>query len=330
MSWLGSCCTPREGDDFPDGVISLQAQRSVQGDSEAEEAFFDCCETETDLRTLRSQGLRRETDDLRPGAHEARRAAADCCSELAAATAVLTHTKEQWQLIQGNLNPELDWVTIMNARRMLKANMGKVPKAVDMFLQALEFRARDRKLFETLSCEANCDIRVIGRDRKDHPVVYMCANSQNSGLRGIRDQFVVTFETACKMTSEDGKVVFIVDMFGVKPHLCMDFVAMKEMTDILGCVFAERIHKIVTIDLATAAWWMLKPCLCEATQKKFSFIPVSKAVETLREEFASGTWNTIQSTFDINRSSSTVEERADHARRTTYSEPAGSPNPEVQ
>lgn len=344
LSWL-VCCAVREDEATTTrpAVIPVMCY-NPRGRKLHEDPmmFFDCAETEAELAALKS--WRPLTDCHATKAAESDQSEGgrpDCCSalaplgcaELAAAAAVLEHTREQWSQRVIDLRksgPELEWATLSTARRMLRANIGDAQKAVAMFLQALEFRKRDRTLFQTMRCEAWSDIRVFGRDSEAHPVVYMCAGSQTAPLRSIRDQFVVTFEAACKLTSEDGTVVFVVDMHGLKPHLNMDFSAIKDLADTLGTVYAERIFRIIIVDFSRAAqavWWMLKPLLSPATRRKFAFVNEKQARELCQTDFDPANYERICSTFRINRDSNcTMEERALHARRTTLCDvPLGPP-----
>jgi hypothetical protein len=227
-------------------------------------------------------------------------------------------------------SPELEWATLSNAHRMLRANTFDVQKAVAMFLQALELRQRDRQLYQSMHCEARSDLRIVGRDTQGHPAVYMCARSQQDSLRAIRDQCVVTFEAACRLTDEAGRVFFIFDMHGLQPQLNMDLLAIRDLADTLGTVYAERILRIMIVDFSRAAqaiWWMLKPMLSPVTRDKFNFVGRKKAEELCREYFDEEVFEKIQQSFQINRDpKSTAEERALHARRTTMCDvPLGPP-----
>lgn len=293
--------------------------------------FFECCETDNQLHRLLSLEEPSKESSSR----------SDCCSDLgprgctdiAAAASVLQRTREKWcqRFIDlTTTEPELDWANIFTAKRMLKANIFDQQKAVEMFLQALEFRAKDRKLFQTMHCEARSDMRVIGRDRQEKPIIYMCAGSQTESLKFVRDQFVVTFEAACKITNEDGTVVFVCDMHGLRPHLNLDFMVMKDLADCLGTVFAERIHKIIVVDFSRAAqalWWMLRPMLKETTQRKFAFVGNAQAKEMLKDELDNEMFKRMCDTFDINRDANcTAADQMLHARRTTLCDvPLGPP-----
>lgn len=343
LSWISCCVVRDEADTQWVQPLCSGRERDDGASCENESAFHDCCETENELRALHiaeaaEQHRQKELSVSRK--EETWNCVHDCrdlprgCTDLAAAAAVLERTREQWnkRVAQMTMGPELEWATIYTSKRMLRANIGDAQKAVEMFLQALEFRAKDRKLFQTMKCEPRSDMRIVGKDNQEHPVVYMCARSQTEPLRSIRDQFVLTFEAACKQTTEEGTVVFIVDAHGLRPHLNMDFAAMKDLADYLGTVYAERIFKIIIVDFsraAQAAWWMLKPMLCENTRRKFAFVSERKARELIREDCDNATFERICQIFEINRDpNSTAEERALFARRTTLCDvPLGPPLP---
>jgi len=260
------------------------------------------------------------------------------------ASAVLRRTREKWEARMKELRREgaeleqkakvsLEWATIGTARRMLKANGGKssdIQKAVDMFVQALELRFRNDQLYRTMKCQAESDCRIIGRDKQDHPTVYVCFKSQTAPARDLHDQIVVTFEAACKLTSEEGTVVFVIDFCGFRPQLNCDFAAIKDLSTMLGTVYAERICRIMVVDFARAAqamWWLLKPILNPATVKKFAFVNESRARGLLREEFPAVDCERICETLTVNRDPTrSAEDRAVHARRTTLCDvPLGPP-----
>lgn len=264
------------------------------------------------------------------------------CSDLAAARMVLHSAQERWaqkmKTVGATLKeatssqPELEWATLDAARRMLKANVGNVQKAIDMLESALEMRQRDRTLFSTLRCEARSDTRVITRDLGGHPVVYFCSRSQQEPLQYMRDQFVVTFEAACKLTSEMGQVSFIVDTTGLRMSLNMDPSAIKDISEVLGTIYAERIFTVTVIDFSWAAqilWKMLKPLLSQKTQDKFFFVPATTAKEMFIKNYDEEAYDRISKTMEINRDpNKTLEELAAHARATSLVDvPLGPPMP---
>lgn len=224
----------------------------------------------------------------------------------------------------------MEWADLSAAKRMLRATDVDMKKAVDMFVQALELRARYRELFRTMRCQTCCDIRIFSRDVESRPVIYMCAKSLNVPIGTIREQFMITFEAACRATEKEGRVTFVIDMHGMRPRLYMDVTAIKDLANTLGTVFAERIHRVIIIDFsraAQAAWWILKPMLQKKTRDKFAFVNKDKAVEMCRDVFTKNDHEKLCSTFEVNRDpNASEEERAVNARRTTMCDvPLGPP-----
>lgn len=188
------------------------------------------------------------------------------------------------------------------------------------FLQAMEIRLRDRRLYTTLQFEKRCDMRIIGYDKENRPVLYFCALSQKDWLSSIKDQFLATFEAARRMSSTDGRIVCIVDMYGLQPRLNADYTAVKDLADSMGCVFAERMARIIIVDFSTAAqtiWWMLKPFLSEVTQRKFSFISARKAKDLVLNELEEATVKKVLKSFEVNRSELSDGDRERHNELTT-------------
>ncbi|CAE8652707.1 unnamed protein product, partial [Polarella glacialis] len=184
------------------------------------------------------------------------------------------------------------------------ATQGDQQQAVKMLLQALEIRRRDGILYQTLRYEALVDMRIIGHDHLQRPVIYFCAASQSDGLASIRDQIIVIFEGACRLSSEqsDGQVVLVVDMHGFHPRLNADFSSLKDLAETLGCVFAERIRRIVIVDFsraATTVWWIIKPLLSHVTQNKFAFLGLKDAREFCATELAEVTADQVIHSFEV-------------------------------
>jgi hypothetical protein len=278
----------------------------------------------------------------------------DCSTvDLTVARAVLERTHEQWAKymsefkakwpqgsqgrptsaqggsVQGS-ELELEWATMGAALRMLRANIGDAKDAVEMFVKALKLRAKDRTLLRTMRCEPRSDLRIIGRDLEGRPTIYFCCRSHTEPLRAIRDQCIVTLEAACKLTSEDGKLVLLIDMHCLQPHLWMDLGAITDLADMFGIVFAERVFRIMIIDFsraATAIWWTIKPMMRQTTRDKFQFVSREKAEASCRRDFDDETFEKIRGSFTINRDpGSSAEDRDQHARRTSVCDvPFGPP-----
>merc|ERR1740123_1183812 len=211
--------------------------------------------------------------------------------------------------------------TLTTARRYLRSAFGENKLAVKMFVQALELRKRDRKLFQTMRFESQSDVRIMGRDLEGHPLIYICWRSQTQPIALLRDQLIVTLEAAFQLSGEKGKIAYIFDMHGLQPGLNTNPTILKELVDIFGTVFADTICRVTMVDFSRAAqalWWMLKPLMAETTKQKFSFVTKAQARETCRAQLSDELYQAVCKTFEINRDkNSTPEERAEHARRTT-------------
>ena len=69
-------------------------------------------------------------------------------------------------------------------------------QAVPMLMKAIECRVRERELFRSMRCQVACDMRIIGRDRENRPVIYMSARSQSEHLRELIPHVFLAFEAS--------------------------------------------------------------------------------------------------------------------------------------
>lgn len=246
--------------------------------------------------------------------------------------------RKVWEdrIAAGNLDPHLaellgesfneleEWTEDEMVRRMLRAALGQEKDAVQLLVKAIEHRVRERDLFRSMLCEVTCDIRVIGRDTEGRPTIYICARSQSRPLKDLKAQIFLAFETAVKLGSPDGQSVLIADMAGFSARLNMDPFVLKDLADSFGTMFADRLFSVLIIDfslLAQTVWSTCRAIISERTQKKINFVGERQARKITQERFDRMTWESIHSAFDINRKySSTAEDRASHAQRTSISE----------
>ena len=84
---------------------------------------------------------------------------------------------------------------------MLRASQGNMSQAVPMLMKAIECRVRERELFRSMRCQVACDMRIIGRDRENRPVIYMSARSQTEHLRELIPHVFLAFEVGISWTS---------------------------------------------------------------------------------------------------------------------------------
>ena len=296
--------------------------------------FFDCVETNEDLKRLRSDISVASTPSTRVPESEGGLSPSISAYSLASsheevkAMALLERTRRSFlerNPSAGADGPEMAWANDETARRIWGACEGNQRRADKAFLQAMEFRLRDRRLYTTLRFEKRCDMRIIGFDKESRPVLYFCALSQKDWLSSITDQFLATFEAARRMSSTDGRIVCIVDMHGLQARLNADYTAVKDLADSMGCVFAERMCRIILVDFSTAAqtiWWMLKPFLSEVTQRKFSFISARKAKDLVLNELEEATARKVIKSFEVNRSDLSDAERERHNELSTVPFPS--------
>mmetsp|Transcript_22397 Transcript_22397/g.49061 ORF Transcript_22397/g.49061 Transcript_22397/m.49061 type:complete len:334 (+) Transcript_22397:80-1081(+) len=330
-SWL-VCCVARGSD--PESHL-IKAQDDL--------VFFDCLENEHELESL---SLAKQTcepsGEITPvnGRTDCLTACTDAAmGELAEAAKVLKATREAWAAKVIELGKdalaELQWADLPTAQRMLRANIGDAKKAVEMFLQALEFRTRDHQLYSSCTCDVRCDMRIIGTDAQEHPVVYLCARSQTDPLRFLRDQFLLTLDQACRLSSlsvqkSDGRIYLVLDMHGLTAKLNTDTSVLKDLAERLATVFAERIFKIVLVDFSRAAqvgWMLVKPFLQPVTRGKFAFVGKAGAIDLAEKDFDSTTILRFKKSLEVNRDpQSSPLERQETARRTAvHAVPLGPP-----
>lgn len=67
-----------------------------------------------------------------------------------------------------------------------------------MLMKAIECRVRERELFQSMRCQVACDMRIIGRDRENRPVIYLSARSQSEHLRELIPHVFLAFEVPTK------------------------------------------------------------------------------------------------------------------------------------
>eukprot|EP00435_Cladocopium_sp_Y103_P044643 s567_g12.t1 len=287
------CCTS-EAHQSRKAPIGLPLSHSEPYWKCKEDQFFDCVETNEDLYRLRSDSSGASTPSTRlPDTEFAESEGGLSPSISSYSLASLDEEVKAMGL------PEMAWANDDTARRMWAACEGNQRRADKAFLQAMEIRLRDRRLYTTLQFEKRCDMRIIGYDKENRPVLYFCALSQKDWLSSIKDQL------ESKMMGESAG--------------CLRQ-TVKDLADSMGCVFAERMARIILVDFSTAAqtiWWMLKPFLSEVTQRKFSFISARKAKDLVLNELEEATAKKVLKSFEVNRSELSDLDRERHNELTT-------------
>lgn len=221
--------------------------------------------------------------------------------------------------------PEFDeWTQADTVQRMLRAALGDEDMAVAMLVRAIECRVRRRELFQSRRCKVTCDIRVIGRDLDERPVIYLCAKNQRSTLIEALPQIFLAFEVGVELSPpDDGQVVLIVDLHGFMAHLNTDPMALREFASSFGAVYADRLRRVLVVDclyMAQTFWSVCRPLLPERTRRKVSFVSEREARASCQERLNKATCERVISSFEVNRNArSTPEDREAHARKTTIS-----------
>jgi len=366
MGATAACCTSRDEPEEKDKFLAERRRSSWQSLPDPEEilSFFDCDEDgdtaaqePTPVRRLPSErfqpATRKPTWHCLKGETDLSERRLACVPEDTSPESgpseqvlqgIIGHVREVWvsrstsgnlsQVLQERLKdgfPELEeWTSPVHVRRMMRAINNDEKLAGTMLINAIEFRLRDRELYRSMRCPVHCDVRVIGMDRDEHPVVYMCSLNQVSNFRDISPQIYLAFEAAVRITKPGGQVVFIVDMKGFQTKLNMDRGAIKDFADSFGTIFADVLNFVLVIDfnfLAQVLWKVCQPLLSERTRKKISFANEARARDVIRERLQPASAQRVLSSFDINRDqASTVQERDLHAKRTSICDvPLGIP-----
>jgi len=243
---------------------------------------------------------------------------------------IVEHVREAWEarMVEHTSShleeefPEItEWTKAPVVERMLRAAGGKQEEATDLLIKAIDCRVRDRELFTSLRCNVLFDIRVIGRDVQQRPTIYFCFGSQKGSLRDIIPQTLLAYEVAARITEPDGQFVLIADMHNFTLSKNLEFSAMRYFCDVVGSVYAERLHFSLIVDFSYVAqtmWSLAKSRMSEVTRNKLCFAGKTKAQKIVRERFQGTTCEWILSSFEINRDQScSDEDRHLHAQRTS-------------
>eukprot|EP00913_Durusdinium_trenchii_P021782 g20465.t1 len=278
------CCTTR-GDEAAVHLIKNR-HNSWQDLPEADEfqAFFDCYETHEDrpadpiVGSEKNRSFSRLCGSLPgPRRYPLERRGSDCTRSLGLVPEAGFRTYAERESLRGMprktdpdsvpLLPEdvyedltlatvpaaEEWTNLTTVRRMLRASQGSMSQAVPMLMKAIECRVRERELFQSMRCKVACDMRIIGRDRENRPVIYLSARSQTEHLRELIPHVFLAFEAASRLAQEDGQAILVADMIQMQPSLNMDPFAFKDLANNFGVVFADRLKCILIVDFSFIA-----------------------------------------------------------------------------
>lgn len=187
---------------------------------------------------------------------------------------------EQKQILREVTNAFLDgsadWLSIGDVRRMLVATEGNAIKAVWKLEEAV--RWKDGTLKAWLDAEAEnlktTETRVIALGHESRPLVYSgCVNQRYGEVASILVACV--FDRALQQAGPTAQLDYVLDAHGWQPMLNLNMKPYLEVTRSLNSYFAERIHRIVLIDVPGPLAWLLKAitaCFPSKTLNKMVFV----------------------------------------------------------
>merc|ERR1719310_484378 len=108
---------------------------------------------------------------------------------------------------------------------MLEAREGNVTEAAILLEASVVWRLNHEDMMRSLHCEPVSDMRILGIDKLNRPLIYFCGASQVTGGNSFKDQVIVTFERASRLVDDDGHFTLILDMYGIKLRMNMDMPA---------------------------------------------------------------------------------------------------------
>lgn len=106
-------------------------------------------------------------------------------------------------------------------------------------------------------------------------------------LAPLRDQVVLSMYRAAELCGDDGMVTFVADMRGFSSKLLTDKDGLAHVASRLNAIGAGRVKKIILVDwprLMGAAWFVLKPFLPEAVQRRIVSVSETAALTLLASQ----------------------------------------------
>lgn len=191
-----------------------------------------------------------------------------------------------------NTSPAKEWLTDDCLLRFLRARSLSVPKATEMILETIAWRAsyRPNSLFaeypDSLQKEASSGKMFVlpCTDRSGNAVIVMRPGLENSSDVDSNIRYLVyTLERASAL-SKSGKFTVIVDYFtgNISVSTSPSFSVMKQTNSILQNHFPERLGACFFYDAPgffTALLTMLKPFIDPVTRDKIFFAKSATATD---------------------------------------------------
>jgi len=203
-------------------------------------------------------------------------------------------------------------------RRLLRKYDGDMRRCTCQYTAALRWRERNRELLSTRKFELSGDCRVIGADRQQRSVLYMCLQNQLHPV--LLDQGLVSMLQAIDNLPQGvEKTVHIWDLHGMRLRMNLDPTPTARWLQAQECHFAERLHELIIIDMPLIAAFIKKavwPLIPEKTQRKIRFMPVKEARLHIQKECDEATAQRVCQAIAENRDESmSFEERLQTWRR---------------
>ena len=171
--------------------------------------------------------------------------------------------------------------------RFLKGRKNDVEKAFRALLRHLIWRNENKvdyidTCFEEIHGELQKrKIFVECFDKKNHPVVTICARRHNKDQRDIdimKKLIIFTLEKALKKAIPDEKIVILFDLSGFTLN-CMDYEVVKMLVNTLQFNYPETLKIALIVNapmIFSACWMIIKAWLDPVTAAKVSFANVAQ------------------------------------------------------
>lgn len=173
-----------------------------------------------------------------------------------------------------------DWVDDGTVARMIIATGGDIELAHMKLQQAVRWRAncllgwhRDLELHPHAP-ELYRQDAVIGIGRHGRPMLHLASTFQRWGDPPAAQQAACAIDEALARAGPKAKFDFLLDLFGFQYSLNLNIMPFLKLARALDSYFAERVHRVVIIDMPGTAEWIwnaCKPLLAPKTVLKFVF-----------------------------------------------------------
>jgi len=165
--------------------------------------------------------------------------------------------------------------------RLLRKYEGDMRRCTQQYTTALRWRERKREMLTTRNFKLAGDYRVIGADKEQRAVLYMCMKNQFlSGSQGLDHSLVALLQAIDNLPPGVEKTVHIWDLHGMKLHLNLNPTPTYQMAQAQEGYFAERLHELIIIDMPRLATFIkdaVWPLIPQKTKCKVRFLTRDEA-----------------------------------------------------